>query len=76
MDILRQQLMCTVDVGLLGQIWWGKEYPQAFPDFNTQHVCRDFEAVRQWAEENQAPDDVPKDYLQSPRREDVLESIP
>lgn len=76
MDILRQQLMCTVDVGLLGQIWWDKEYPQAFPDFNTQHVCRDFEAVRRWAEENQAPEDVPKDYLRSPRREDVLESIP
>lgn len=76
MDILRQQLMCTVDLGLLGQIWWDKGYPQAFPDFNTQHVCRDFEMVRKWAEDNQAPVEVPKDYLLIPRSEDVLESIP
>lgn len=75
-DILRQQLMCTVDVGLLGQIWWDKDYPQAFPDFNTQHICRNFEAVRKWAQESQAPVDVPVDYLRSPRWEDVLDSIP
>lgn len=68
--------MCTVDTGLLGQVWWNQDFPQAFPDFNTQHVCRDFEAVRHWAESNQAPVDVPEDFLQSPKRHNVLESIP
>jgi len=37
LDILRQQLMCTVDIGVLGQIWWNKESPTAYPDFNTRH---------------------------------------
>lgn len=68
--------MCTVDIGLLGQIWWDKEHPQAFPDFNTEHICRNFEAVRKWAVDHQVPADVPENYLQVPRPEDVLESIP
>jgi len=77
LDILRQQLMCTVDIGVLGQVWWDKEQPKAYPDFNTRHKCRDFEAVRQWAEEHQAPEDVPLDYLRPPlSREVVYTSIP
>lgn len=27
LDILRQQLMCTVDVGMLGQIWYVTSWP-------------------------------------------------
>ncbi|KAK3942791.1 tat pathway signal sequence [Diplogelasinospora grovesii] len=76
LDTLRQQLMCVVDVGLLGQIWWDKEKPKAFPDFNTKHKCRDFEAVRKWAEEHQVPEKTARTYLRPPRREDVLDSIP
>lgn len=59
--------MCTVDVGLLGQVWWNKESPTAFPDFNTKHICRKFEAVREWAFEHQAPKEVPRDWLVPPR---------
>jgi len=60
LDILRQVLMCNPDVGVLGQVWWqptdGSEpNPMAFVDFNTKHRCRDYEAVRQWAEEHQLP---------------------
>jgi hypothetical protein len=68
--------MCVVDVGVMGQVWWDRSSPRAFPDFNTAHVCRNFEAVREWAEKNQAPEDVPQDYLRPPRKEDVFESIP
>ena len=66
LDILRQQLMCTVDIGVLGQVWWDKASPHALPDFNTRHTCRDFEQVRKWAEIHQAPVDVPEDYLNRP----------
>ena len=58
--------MCTVDVGILGQVWWNKAHPHALPDFNTRHTCRDFEAVRRWAESHQAPEVVPEDYLRRP----------
>lgn len=69
--------MCNVDVGLLGQVWWNKASPQAYPDFNTQHKCRNFEGIRQWAEERQAPEEVPSDYLMGPLGEwAVFEAIP
>jgi hypothetical protein len=69
--------MCNVDIAVLGQVWWNKDTPIAFPDFNTQHICRNYDAVRQWAEENQAPEGEPADYLMPPRsREDVLETMP
>jgi len=66
LDILRQQLMCTVDVGMLGQVWWDPAEPKSFVDFNTKHVCRNFEAVRQWAEVRQLSDEVPADFLAPP----------
>ncbi|KAK3336704.1 hypothetical protein B0T19DRAFT_471738 [Cercophora scortea] len=78
-DIIRQQLMCVVDVGMMGQVWWGRDDPKAFPDFGTKHKCRDFEAVRRWAEEHQVPEVLPTTadkYLRPPRKEDVLSDIP
>lgn len=76
LDILRQQLMCTVDVGVLGQVWYqppGKG-PEAFVDFNTVHKCRNFENVRDWAEKHQLPDadTVPDDYLELPKEGDRI----
>ena len=69
--------MCNVDIGVLGQVWWNKISPIAFPDFNTEHKCRNYAAVRQWAEEHQAPEELPPDYLMPPKsEEDVLESMP
>ncbi|KAF2198139.1 hypothetical protein GQ43DRAFT_337235, partial [Delitschia confertaspora ATCC 74209] len=58
MDIIRQQLMCTLDIGVLGQVWYqpeGEERATPYVDFNTQHTCRDFEAIRKWAEMRQLP---------------------
>jgi hypothetical protein len=77
LDILRQQLMCAVDVGVLGQVWTFREDPSAFVDFNTEHKCRDYEAVRKWAEERQLPEEVPPDFLMPPGAGDVVyEEIP
>jgi Mycotoxin biosynthesis protein UstYa len=58
--------MCTVDVGVLGQVWLYPDEPEAYVDFNTRHMCRNFEAIRQWAEANQLPEDIPEDFLQPP----------
>lgn len=80
LDIVRQQLMCTVDIGVLGQVWWqphDKTVPEAFVDFNTKHTCRNYEAVRQWAEERQLPEEVPDDFLAGPRPGDrILDHVP
>lgn len=76
LDAVRQRLMCQPDLAVLGQVWWNKETPQAYPDFNTAHQCRDYERVRKWAEEHQAPERTPGDFLAAPRKEDILESIP
>ena len=72
MDIIRQQLMCQVDIGLLGQIWLYPQSPMAFVDFNTQHKCRNFEDIRRWAEQNQLPAQVPKDFLSPPKEGDRI----
>lgn len=68
--------MCTVDVGVLGQVWWNREQPRAFVDFNTKHQCRDFEAIRRWSQEHQLPEVTPEDWLEPPKSEDVLPHLP
>lgn len=42
--------MCNADTGVLGQVWYNKNEPQAFPDFKTEHKCKNFEAIRRWGE--------------------------
>jgi hypothetical protein len=79
LDIIRQQLMCQVDIGVLGQVWIHPEAPETYVDFNTKHQCRDFEAVRKWAEERQMPveEELPGDWLEPPKMGDrVYEVIP
>jgi hypothetical protein len=72
LDIIRQQLMCTPDTGLLGQVWWDVNNPKSFVDFNTEHKCKNFDAIRQWAEERQLPETVPKDFLKPPQNGDTI----
>ncbi|KAF7901476.1 hypothetical protein EAF00_003697 [Botryotinia globosa] len=77
LDVLRQQLMCTVDIGVMGKIWVRPEALEAYQDFNTKHKCRDFDAVRNWAEQRQMPADVPVDFFQQPvGREAVYSTHP
>ncbi|KAF7884127.1 uncharacterized protein EAF01_011550 [Botrytis porri] len=74
LDIIRQQLMCTVDIGVMGKIWVHPEAPEAYQDFNTKHRCRDFDAVKIWAEQRQVPADVPADFLQQPEEGETVYS--
>lgn len=79
LDILRQQLMCTVDIGVLGQIWIHPEAPEPYVDFNTKQKCRNFDDIRQWAEERQMPpaENVPNDWLEPPKVGDrIYEEMP
>ncbi|KAL4805647.1 hypothetical protein BDV18DRAFT_165544 [Aspergillus unguis] len=76
LDILRQQLMCTIDTGVMGQVWVHPDHPEPFVDFNTQHMCKNFEDVRAWAEKNQLPENPPGDFLMPPDKTSVLEGIP
>ncbi|CAD6502133.1 BgTH12-02374 [Blumeria graminis f. sp. triticale] len=77
LDIIRQQLICTPNTSLLGQVWWDPKAPKAFVDFNTEHECKNFEAIRSWAEKKQISEHVPKDFLLPPRsKKDVYEEIP
>ena len=41
--------MCHVDTGVLGQVWYDKKDPNAFPDFNTKHTCKNYDDIRKWA---------------------------
>lgn len=53
----------------MGQIWVHEAEAndvRPFVDFNTLHMCRDYEVVRRWAELNQVETDVPDDFLQPP----------
>lgn len=52
LDTVRQVLMCNVDTAVLGQVW-ANDPPAAFPDFHTKHMCKNYDAVRQWAEKLQ-----------------------
>ncbi|EPE30042.1 hypothetical protein GLAREA_13090 [Glarea lozoyensis ATCC 20868] len=56
LDILRQQLMCSAGVGVFGQ-YWIADPPGPFVDFNTKHKCKNFGAIREWAEKNQVTEE-------------------
>lgn len=64
--------MCKPDLGFLGQVWYNTSFPSPFVDFNTQHKCRNYEALRQWAEVRQLPVEVPPDFLQPPEAGDEI----
>lgn len=75
LDTLRQVLMCNVDTGVLGQVWYGHaEGTQAFPDFQSRHKCKNFDEIRDWAVALQAPpvDKLPEDYMKVPVADDVI----
>ena len=67
--------MCTVDTGVLGQVWVYPEHPEPFVDFNTKHTCKNFEAIRAWAEVRQLPEKTPADFLEGPSG-DIWSEIP
>ena len=79
LDAIRQRLMCTMDIGVFGSIWVNKTDPKPFVDFNTQHKCRNFNAIRDWAEQNQVEEHLPQDFWDWPQLNpeiNVLEHAP
>ncbi|KAF2187882.1 hypothetical protein K469DRAFT_568210 [Zopfia rhizophila CBS 207.26] len=53
-EILRMNLMCFADVNVFTfHEMPGREGP--WPDYESHHVCRNFEQVRQWALDNAMP---------------------
>jgi hypothetical protein len=67
LDIVRQRLMCIVDTDVFGAVWVNLTSPRPFVDFNTQHVCKNFEAIRDWAERNQESGGrLPSNYWDPP----------
>ncbi|KAJ8061659.1 hypothetical protein OCU04_009460 [Sclerotinia nivalis] len=56
LDTIRQRLMCSADTGAHPYLWAksGKN-AHLYPDFNRDFKCKNFDAIRQFAEEHQAP---------------------
>jgi hypothetical protein len=50
-EVIRHQLMCSADIGLFS-LYMVDGDPQAWPELNTNHICRDFSAIKEWALEN------------------------
>ncbi|KLU84983.1 hypothetical protein MAPG_04017 [Magnaporthiopsis poae ATCC 64411] len=78
LDTVRQALMCNVDTGLLGQVWYNPKNVTPFPDFNTKHKCKNFDAIREWAKGIQAPpqNELPRGYLKMPDPHHILPTTP
>ncbi|CAD6444379.1 4caf3544-55f1-43c9-a686-2f3867f19e4f [Sclerotinia trifoliorum] len=51
-DMLRQKLMCDADTAFITYNWM-KGYRSPSPNFNVQHECRDFNAILEYARDNQ-----------------------
>ncbi|KAF3384130.1 hypothetical protein DPV78_012908 [Talaromyces pinophilus] len=51
LEVLRMNIQCTADIGLF-TLYMVEGDPQAWPELNSRHICRDFDQVREWALEN------------------------
>ena len=52
-DAIRQTLMCASDITPMPFAWY-LEYQVNFPVFDTLHTCRDFDAIKEWAQARQS----------------------
>lgn len=50
LDIVRQRIMCTADPGIV-TFNWVENVKGVYPDFNTEHVCHNFDALLEWNKE-------------------------
>ncbi|GIZ43012.1 hypothetical protein CKM354_000625800 [Cercospora kikuchii] len=57
LDAIRERLMCLSDVTFIPSIWIDRE-GWILPDFEREHKCHNFDAVRDWAYANQMPGPV------------------
>lgn len=52
--MLRQVLMCNADTGVYTYNWI-EGRPSPMPDFNVQHKCKDFQAIKDWTAKHSIP---------------------
>jgi hypothetical protein len=55
-DHLRQQIMCHGDTALLGEDEIHKSHEAT--ELKVQHVCKDWDQIYKWMENNRASDDL------------------
>ena len=60
--MLRQFVMCHADVGVITHHYI-EQRDTPWPDFNTPHMCRDFDAILEWTVNNQVADFYPNPPL-------------
>jgi hypothetical protein len=58
-DYLRQVLICHGDIGIIG-FWFNEIKHDYQPNFNSTHICRKYEPLREWADAHQAGDNTPE----------------
>jgi hypothetical protein len=59
-----------MDTDVFGSVWVGNHTdPKLFVDFNTKHVSKNFDDIREWAEKNQMPASGPEDFYEPPTEE-------
>lgn len=51
LEILRLNIMCTADIGVF-TLYMIDDDPLPWPELNSHHVCRNFDAIIDWAMEN------------------------
>jgi hypothetical protein len=70
--------MCSMDIGVFGSYWvQNGTHLRPFVDFNTKHVCRNFEAIRDWAKVRQIREDSPADLMEEPGEDvKILDEFP
>ena len=65
-DMIRQAIMCTGDVGLMTYNWV-KDNSQPYPDFDTNHRCRNFDRLLEWGENTAVKGPAPQAFNDSDR---------
>jgi hypothetical protein len=71
--------MCFPDIGVFGSVWVRNgTHIRPFVDFNTEHMCMNFDQIREWAQERQIAEEVPPDFMEDPELEgrEILEEFP
>ncbi|GAM87534.1 hypothetical protein ANO11243_055600 [Dothideomycetidae sp. 11243] len=54
-DSLRLSLMCEADMTLAPMVW-SNEKERMIPDFEIEHTCRDYDALKEWAKDRDSYD--------------------
>jgi Mycotoxin biosynthesis protein UstYa len=72
--------MCFPNIGVFGSHWVrNRAHLRPFVDFNTEHVCRNWDDIQLWAKVRQVPADdvIPRDYVKGPNRDtNILDGFP